>query len=147
MKSFFKELFEYSHHYNQKLTELIHNHPDQISDKALSLFSHILNAQQIWNNRINPKQKPFGVWELQPVKDLKSIDQRNFEQSLEIVEKFDLNQTMSYKNSKGQAFENSIRNLLFHIINHSTYHRAQIATEFRQQGLEPLSTDFIHFRR
>jgi uncharacterized damage-inducible protein DinB len=146
MKEFFKELFEYSHHYNLKLVGVIQEHPTQISDKALSLFSHILNAHQIWNNRIEPKENAFGVWELQPVEDLKGIEQRNFEQSLEILEDFDLNQTIQYKNSRGQVFENSIRNMLFHVINHSTYHRAQIATEFRQQGLEPLGTDFIHYR-
>jgi len=52
MKDFFKELFEYSHHYNQGLIEIIQNNPDNISDKALKIFSHILNAHHVWNNRL-----------------------------------------------------------------------------------------------
>lgn len=52
MKDFFKELFEYSHHYNQKLIEIIQINPENISDKALKIFSHILNAHHVWNNRL-----------------------------------------------------------------------------------------------
>ena len=96
MKLFFKELFEYSYHFNQKLVEVFNENPDKISDKASRLFNHILNAHQIWNNRIEPKQSTFGVWELHPVHDLKKIDQNNFEQSLEILDKFDLKEIITY---------------------------------------------------
>lgn len=147
MKHFFKELFEYSHHFNQKLAEIFKESPDKTSEKAIKLYNHILNAHQIWNNRIDPVQSKFGVWELHPIQDLKSIDETNFGQSLNILDKFDLNEIISYSNSNGQAFRNSIRNLLFHVINHSTYHRGQIATEFKEQGLEPLPTDYIFFKR
>ncbi|MCF8317339.1 MAG: hypothetical protein K9I02_01220 [Haliscomenobacter sp.] len=54
---------------------------------------------------------------------------------------------INYSNSKGQLFSNSIQDMLFHIINHSTYHRGQVATEFKRQGLEPLVTDYIFFKR
>lgn len=147
MKVFFKELFEYSHHFNQKLSDVFIENPDKTSEKASRLYSHILNAHQIWNNRIEPKQKAFGVWELHSVQDLKNIDKTNFEQSCEILDKVDLNKTIIYSNSKGQIFRNITRDLLFHIINHSTYHRGQIATEFKQHGLEPLLTDFIIYKR
>lgn len=146
MKLFFKELFEYSYHFNQKLVEVFNENPDKISDKASRLFNHILNAHQIWNNRIEPKQSTFGVWELHPVNDLKKIDQNNFEQSLEILDKFDLKEIITYSNSNGQVFRKSIQDKLFHIINHSTYHRGQIATEFKQCGLEPLATDYIRYK-
>jgi uncharacterized damage-inducible protein DinB len=93
------------------------------------------------------KQTVFGVWEVHAVQELKSIEQINYEQSLQILDKFDLNEIISYSNSKGQAFRDRIQDLLFHVINHSTYHRGQIATEFRQHGLEPLATDYILFKR
>jgi len=147
MKQFFKELFEYGHHFNQKLFGVISDNPDKTSEKAVKLFNHVLNAHQIWNNRIDPKQPTFGVWELHTVSDLKIIDQTNYEQTLQILDKFDLTEIINYANSKGQTFSNSIRDILFHVINHSTYHRGQIATEFRQHGLEPLVTDYIAYKR
>ncbi|WP_185211767.1 DinB family protein [Sphingobacterium mizutaii] len=35
---------------------------------------------------------------------------------------------------------------MFHIINHSNYHRAQIATELRKQEIEPIQTDYIKYK-
>lgn len=147
MKPFYKELFEYSHHFNQKLASIFDESPTKTSEKSVKLFNHVLNAHQIWNNRIEFKQTAFGVWELHNTQDLKNIDKTNYEQTLQILDKFDLNETVNYSNSKGQAFSNSIRDILFHIINHSTYHRGQIATEFKIQGLDPLVTDYIFFKR
>ncbi|TJZ61792.1 damage-inducible protein DinB [Sphingobacterium olei] len=147
MKQFFKELFEYNHHTNQKLRNIFNENPARTSEKAIKLYSHILNAHQIWNNRIEPQQPVFSVWEVHPIEICSNIDKINYEQSLHILDKLDLNGTINYKNTQGKAFTNSISNILFHVINHSTYHRGQIATEFRQNGLDPLVTDYIIYKR
>ena len=147
MKQFFIELFEYNHQCNQKLAEVINDSSEKISEKVLKLYCHVLNAHHIWNCRIEKKQTAFGVWEVHAVQSLKSIDQRNYQQTLQILDKLDLNEIFNYSNSKGIVISGSIRDILFHVINHSTYHRGQIATEFRQHGLEPLVTDYILFKR
>lgn len=147
MKQFFKELFEYGYHFNQELGNVFINRPDKTSEQAIKLYNHILNAHQIWNNRIEPKQPVFGVWEIHHIQDLKNINQTNYEQTLQILDKFDLSETINYANSKGQTFSNSIRDIFFHVINHSTYHRGQIATNFRQTELDPLITDYIFYKR
>lgn len=147
MKSFFKELFEYSHYFNQKLWGVFTDNTDKTSEKSIQLFSHILNAHRVWNNRIEPRQTPFGIWEVHPVQHCKDIDNINYEHSLGILEKFDLNDTVNYTTTSGQQFTNSVRDILFQVINHSTYHRGQIATEFRKNGLDPILTDYIFFKR
>ena len=147
MKRFFKELFEYNHHFNQQLADVYTAQQDKTPDKALKLFNHILNAHQIWNNRIDHKQTTFGVWEIHDTKDLYNIDKVNYEQTLQVIDKFDLYEIFDYKNTKGQAFKNNIRDIYFHVINHSTYHRGQIAMEFRQHGIEPLVTDYFFYKR
>lgn len=147
MKSFFKELFEYNFHSNQQLAELFLQHSNEASEKSLKLFSHILNAHHIWNNRIEEKQKTFNVWDIHTVQAFKQIDKNNHESSLRILDTFDLNQNIFYSNSKGDKFNNNIKDMLFHVINHSTYHRAQIATEFKQSGITPLATDYIFYKR
>ena len=147
MKQFFKELFEYSHHFNQKLVEVFIENPDKISEKSVKLFNHILNAHQIWNNRIDPQENVFGVWEIHNIQDCKSIDKMNIEHSLLILDAFDLHSKIDYTNTKGKLFNNSIRDTLFHVINHSNYHRAQIASDFKQSGITPLVTDYIVYKR
>lgn len=147
MKLFLKELIEYSHHFNQKLCAVLIDNPDKTSEKALKLFNHVLNAQQVWNNRIDSQQAPFGVWELHELQDLQGIDRTNYEHSLKILGKVDLFQVIHYQNSKGEAFSNSILDILFHVVNHSTHHRAQIVSEFKQHGIEPLVMDYILYKR
>lgn len=84
---------------------------------------------------------------MHPNQICKHIDRINYEHSLLILGDSDLDKTIHYTNTREQVFNNSIRDILFHIINHSTYHRGQIATEFRQNGLDPLVTDFIVYKR
>jgi hypothetical protein len=57
--------------------DVFNDNPDKTSEKAVKLYNHILNAHQIWNNRIEPKQTTFGVWEIHLVQDLKGIDKAN----------------------------------------------------------------------
>lgn len=147
MKSFLKELFEYSHHFNQKLADIFNDNADKASERSLTLINHILNSHHIWNSRINQQQASFGVWDMHDLRDLKSLDKTNYEQSLQILDKSDLDKVIGYKTSKGQPFSNSVRDILFHVINHSTYHRGQIAAEFRQNGLEPVVTDYVFYKR
>jgi uncharacterized damage-inducible protein DinB len=94
----------------------------------------------------NLTSSPYGTWEIHQIPDFYEIDRKNFEHSILILDKFELNQTIQYSNRKGQIFNNSARDILFQVINHSTYHRGQIATEFRQSGLEPLLTDYIYYK-
>ena len=146
MKPHFLELFEYNMLMNQKLIELLIEHKLQLPAKSEKLINHILNAQQIWNSRIlNLSQ--FAVWQINNFSDLKFINTSNYKQSLKILAAYDLNLKIFYKNSKGEPFSNSIHDVLFHIINHSTYHRAQIATDLKYIGIEPLNTDFIFYKR
>jgi uncharacterized damage-inducible protein DinB len=147
MKVFFKDLLEYSHYYNQKLADIFIEKQDVLSERAIKLFSHILNAHHIWNNRIEQKATLYTVWEIHPVEEFKHIDLSNYQQSLLILQNFDFEQTINYQNSLGQHFTNNFQNILFHVINHSTYHRAQIATEFKLCGVEPLLTDYIVYKR
>ena len=55
-----------------------------------------------------------------------------------------LDRSASYKNSKGEPWTSSVRDILTHVFMHSAYHRGQIATDMRQAGHVPAYTDFIH---
>lgn len=147
MKYFFKELFDYSHHFNQKIGNALNENPDKTSEKSIKLYNHLINAHQIWNTRIAPIEATFGVWDLHQIQDCKVIDEANYKHSMLILDKFDLQEIIHYTNTKGEAFKSSVRDMLFHVINHSTYHRAQIATEFKQSGISPISTDYIFYNR
>ena len=147
MKPFFTELFDYNLRVNQTLADVFTDHPDTTPEKARRLFCHILNAHHLWNHRIESTQPGYGVWEMHDNQRLKAINQANYDKSVQILNSFEPSYTLSYTNTTGQAFTSRVSDILFHIINHSTYHRGQIAALFRENGLEPLATDYIIFKR
>lgn|SRR5690554_1729311 len=146
MKEEFKELFTYNNHFNQKLIALLSENLQSISDKNLRLINHLVNAQQIWNARITSEEE-FEVWQVNKWEELLRIDNENYSKSIEIIDSSKLDNIIEYVNSKGIKFSNKIKDILFHIINHSTYHRAQIATELKNCGIEPINTDYVFYKR
>lgn len=65
MKKFFKELFEYTYHYNDKVIDSLLTTDVEVPEKALQLINHTINAQQIWNARI--KEEHCTVNEPNPI--------------------------------------------------------------------------------
>lgn len=59
----------------------------------------------------------------------------------------DLMGEIEFRNSRGVMNKRRVTDLLFHAINHSTYHRGQIALAVRGAGGEPAWTDFTVFVR
>jgi len=147
MKTFFKELLEYSHHYNQRLVQLFLSHQDAISDRSLQLMNHLVNAQHIWNCRIMETEPKMGVWHLHPLDDLAKVDTENFALAVNIVEQRNLETVIAYINTKGDHYSHSIRDILFHVINHSTHHRAQISSDLKINKVDPIPMDFIFYKR
>lgn len=146
MKDKLIDLFEYTYHFNVEMIKAISENRKLVDDKTISLINHILNAQQIWNARILG-EPTFEVWQINPFESLNEINHQNFVKSIEIVKDSDLEKRIEYQNSRGTKFENSIFEMLFHAINHSTYHRGQINSLLKQNGIEPIVTDYIFYKR
>ena len=88
-----------------------------------------------------------AVWDTFEISELQYINNENHASSLKISDHYDLNSPIHYRNTKGKEFSNSVDDILYHIINHSTYHRGQLMSELKSQGVMPISTDFIFFKR
>lgn len=147
MKGFFNQLFDYNFYCNKKLIEEC-NKLGMVPDKSALLFSHILNAHHIWNSRIVGKPSEYQVFQLQLTKDWADIHYENQRNSFEIITNADnFEKRIDYENSQGRLFTNTLQDMLFHITNHSTYHRGQIATDFRNNGIEPLVLDYTFYKR
>lgn len=145
LKEHFEDLFIYSRHYNQKFINLLETLPAE--EKSIKLISHIVNAHQIWNRRINYQAMGTGVWDIRSMNELRAADEQNFEETLQILKTLDLEKIIDYKNIKGEPFSNPVREILFHVVNHSTYHRAQISAALKAGGTEPIISDYIFYKR
>jgi uncharacterized damage-inducible protein DinB len=142
---FFERLFIYNHKMNDQLIQIFMEYKEQTNEKARSLMCHNLNAHHIWNYRIQEKEPLFDVWEAHKITEWPQINKENNDTSNWILQNYPSDKVITYKNSKGEEYSNTVEDMLYHVINHSNYHRAQIATEFRQTEIEPLVSDFIFF--
>jgi len=55
-----------------------------------------------------------------------------------------LDNSVEYRNTKGEPWSSRVDDILTHVLFHSAYHRGQIALQMRASGLIPASMDFIH---
>jgi uncharacterized damage-inducible protein DinB len=147
MKPYFQELFSYTNHCNNALITAIVENEASVSEKCIQLISHIINVHQIWNAKFDQeKTAAIDPWKVHTAILLGELENHNFDRSLHILDHYELNDVIEWQTPTGIPFRNTTQDILFQIVNHSTYHRAQIATEFRKAGLTPLLTDFIYYK-
>ena len=150
MKEYFTRMFQYDLFANKILAETISkvNNPE----KPVKLMAHLLAAQQIWLYRCKGLPVPGGaLWPDLPADSLAGIIDQNGKEWLDFVnglQAIDFDNIIIYKNSKGEPFENKLTDVLAHVINHGTHHRAQAGQHLITAGIEKLPpTDYIFFIR
>nr|WP_199158447.1 DinB family protein [Pedobacter sp. ASV2] len=141
-----EEIVNYTEAADQRIISVFNSTIIAMPD-AEKLFSHVLNAQHIWGKRIIGDKPIYDLWQIQSKDSFEKMSIDNFIQIREILKNIPLNQVINYSNSKGDQYQNKVEEILFHLLNHSTYHRAQIATLFKKAGLKPPVTDYIMLKR
>ena len=114
---------------------------------------HVWDAQQIWFLRIQghsttkwPSQDFTGSTE-----DLYKAYVQNSNEFAAFIASKDrafLDSNITYKNMKGVEFTSVAEDILFHVVNHGTFHRGQIVTMLRELGFTSFpSQDLITYLR
>lgn len=147
MKGFLHQLFDYNFFCNKKIIQQC-SALENVPENCERLFSHILNAHHIWNHRLLGIPNTYGVWEMHAIDKWEDIHYENQRASFEIISNTDnFEKRVGYENSEGRSFANETKDILFHIINHSTHHRGQIMMELRNAGVVPEPLDYVHYKR
>ena len=147
MKGFLQQLFDYNFYCNKKIIQQC-SALENVPENCERLFSHILNAHHIWNHRLLGIPNTYGVWEMHAIDKWEDIHYENQRASFEIISNTDnFEKRVGYENSEGRSFANETKDILFHIINHSTHHRGQIMMELRNAGVVPEPLDYVHYKR
>jgi uncharacterized damage-inducible protein DinB len=150
MKKYYIHLFEYNDWANKLILKKLKENPI-VNSKIFSIFSHIIISQILWLDRVKKESNEFtNFWQRLNIEDLDNLYLRSTNDWISFIKKQgekDLELFYSYKNSKGIMYSNTLAQILTHVINHSTYHRAQIATLLRAENIQPPLTDYIAFFR
>jgi uncharacterized damage-inducible protein DinB len=148
MKRYFLKLYQYNAWANKRVLDALTR--QKVSDEQiLTLMGHIVAAQFLWLHRIKGLPPPdVRLWGTYQLSELVDLAEKAGKQWLEFVANTeDFDREMTYKNYVGDDYTNNVEMVMIHLVNHSSYHRAQIAMLLRQKSLEPINTDFITYDR
>ncbi|MFD4932687.1 DinB family protein [Peribacillus butanolivorans] len=115
------------------------------------LFSHILLAEKVWITRLRGLDSSrLAIWsevDIEVCAELVMQNKVSLTTFLTNLSNTDLDKLISYTNSKGKEFKNSVRDILTHVALHGQYHRGQINSRLRADGFESVNINFITFVR
>lgn len=148
MKGYFLKLYQYNAWANKRVIGCL-SEQKVTDEKILTLMGHVVAAQFLWLHRIKGLAAPdVKLWGNYNLEQLNGLSQKAGKEWLEFIEGNDnFNREMTYKNYVGEDYTNNVEMIMIHLVNHSTYHRAQIAMLLRQIGSTPINTDFITYDR
>lgn len=148
MKKYFLKLYQYNLWAGKRVLDNL-KRQNVKDEKILSLMGHVLAAQFLWLHRIKglpaPDVKLWGTYSLEQLPDMVDKAGSQWLEFVEATESFD--RELTYRNYTGDPYTNNVEMIMIHLVNHSSYHRAQIAMLLRQKGFEPVNTDFITYDR
>ena len=114
-------------------------------------MAHIMGAEWLWLERFQGRTGRLPSGDQFP--DLASLRKRWAEVERDLLayvdalSAADLERSFDYWDMKGNPHTSLLWQTLQHVANHSTYHRGQVTTLFRQLGAKPIGTDLIGFYR
>ncbi len=148
MKKYFKKLYQFNAWADSRVLECLET--QGISDsKILSLMGHVTAAELLWLHRVKSIPPPnVALWGNYSLDEITSLNEKAGKEWLMYIDgEENFNRDLDYTNYTGSPFTNNVEMIMIHVVNHSTYHRAQVAMLVRQNGKEPVNTDFITYDR
>lgn len=114
--------------------------------------AHVMASEWVWTRRwrgTSPTAPPFpaDTLTLENLAPLWQPIERELQAFVEGLPAGGLQEPVAYRNLQGQPYSEPLWQQLQHLVNHSSYHRGQVATLLRQLGAQPIGTDLITFYR
>lgn len=119
--------------------------------EARELLAHVLGAERVWLRRIaTGDSSDLEIWPDLTLDECAERAQANvsdLRRLLDDVSGTELDRRVEYSDSRGRTFRTPLWEILLQVLLHGAHHRGQIARRIREDGAEPVNTDFITFVR
>ena len=157
MNEAYLQLYDYHIWANERVWNHLQSLPEDLFLQEVNLgFKSIARslrspcgAEEVWFARIKEESPPSLA--ARPFANLEATYQYMSRLQTEHHEYLasvgDMGKVVTYHNTAGEAFQNSISEILQQVVNHGTYHRGNITTMLRHLGHKGLITDYIAFLR
>jgi uncharacterized damage-inducible protein DinB len=151
-----QELFEYNYWARNRqieacgtLTQEQFLRPMDNSFSSLrDTLAHLVGAEYLWLERWRGRS-PRAMLAAEEFPTLAAVRERwgtverGVSEYLAGLTEEVLTHPLSYVNLKGETWTYPLWQMLFHVVNHQTYHRGQVTTLLRQLGAQPAQTDYL----
>src|SRR5687768_4635843 len=139
-----RHLFAYDDWANRRIIVTLKSN---LSDRSRKILAHLLITKQEYFERLYGKDSTgFDFWPELSMEECSALARETAEIYERLLNKFDdegLGLTAKYKTSEGFPYENTFRELLSHVLLHSSIHRGNIILNLREEGIEPPKIDYI----
>lgn len=143
-----RELYVYNDWANRRIITALKTAP---SEKSRRILAHLLITEQEYYERLYGKDSfGFDFWQDLSLDELGDLARANAERFEKLLRKFDdegLDLKIRYRTSEGVWYENTFRELLTHVLIHSSIHRGNIITKLREENHQPPKIDYIIYLR
>ena len=143
-----RQLFVYNDWANRRIITALKDAP---SEKSRQILAHLLITEQEYFERLYGKDSfGFDFWQDLSSEECGDLARQNAERFEKLLRKFDdegLDLKISYRTSEGDWYENTFRELLTHVLFHSSIHRGNIILQMREENFTLPKIDYIIYLR
>ncbi len=162
MKSHFVQFAAYNHWANRRLLAAVGKLDQEQRNRPVGLFfgslhgtlNHLLVTDRMWLGRltdVNPEYGPLDKILFENLRELAPARMAEDERLISVVNSYkhdDFDRLVSYRNTSGREFNESLGAILAHLFNHQTHHRGQVHSGLSiVTGSEPEALDLVMFQR
>ena len=143
-----RHLFAYNDWANRRMLVSVKK---TASDRSRQILAHLLITEKEYYERLYGKDSTgFDFWPDLSAEDCGTLARGTAEAYEKLLRRFDedgLDIRAKYRTSEGFPHENTFRELLTHVLMHSSIHRGNIMLKLREEGFEPPKIDYIIYLR
>lgn len=139
-------LFAFDFWANQRVADLLAKEPER-SERSVAILAHIVGAQWLWLRRLGREAEDLAIWPVLAPAEVPGHLERLRSAWDGVLGELDLEKSIEYRNSRGEAWTSRIDDVLGHVVLHGMHHRGQISALVREAGGTPPVLDYIEASR
>lgn len=147
MQGFFLSKFEFDFQANNHWIDSIEQQNLTDNFEIRRQLCHILNVHHLWISRLNGENVISNDWDDLPFYAWKKLNRENSAQTQLFIINKDIAGETEYTDSEGNLQRKSSGDILYHILQHSTHHRAVINSLIKKFGVIPVEMNFIAWKQ
>lgn len=147
-----RDLYDYNQYANERLIEVASHADESQLAEPIATLAHVAAAQINWLerwqggvNRQSTVELQESIRTLDALRELFDRSHPELRQYIANLTDADLDGSLHYKDSSGNAYERPLWQLILHVANHGTYHRGEVAAALTALGHSPGDLDFIYW--